>query len=251
MPHKVTTIDLVDEIDPDRQGRRRGQRRPAARGRVAAGRPVRRRRVRPRGAAQGLRPRRARRCSSSATAVSARPSRRRSPPPASARSACSTPTLPRPKALAERLRDAYPELEVTTGSKDPAGPRSRRQRDSARDEGRRPAADGRRPDRPGHVRRRGRDEAGDHAVPAGGAGQGLPDPGRQGHALRADPGLPGVLRLRHRHPGRAARRVPGRGVAVRWRVRSPGHGRASERSPRWRPGCTGWRCRWASTASPR
>ena len=107
----------------------------------------------------------------------------------------------------------------TTGSKDPDGLRPRRQRHAAGDERRRPAADGRRPDRPGHVRRRGRDEAGDHPVPAGGAGQGLPDPGRQGHAVRADPGLPGVLRLRHRHPRGAARRLPGRGAdRPRWRA---------------------------------
>ena len=40
----------------------------------------------------------------------------------------------------------------------------------------------------------------DHAVPGRRAGQGLPDPGRQRHALRDDPGLPGVLRLRHATP---------------------------------------------------
>ena len=37
------------------------------------------------------------------------------------RSACSTRTPPRPRASADRLREAYPKLEVTTGSKDPAG----------------------------------------------------------------------------------------------------------------------------------
>jgi shikimate dehydrogenase len=59
-------------------------------------------------------------------------------------------------------------------------------------------------------------------------GQGLPDPGRQGHAVRDDPRLPGVLRLRHRHArgaagGRQGRRVtdlpqcrPGRDRCAVW-----------------------------------
>ena len=45
MPHKVTTIVVGRRDHPDREGRRRGQRRAAARGRVVAGRPVRRRRA--------------------------------------------------------------------------------------------------------------------------------------------------------------------------------------------------------------
>ncbi len=53
------------------------------------------------------------------------------------------------EALAGRLREHYPDLEVTTGSKDPRGLRPGRQRHPAGHEGRRPAADGRRPDRPG------------------------------------------------------------------------------------------------------
>ena len=58
-------------------------------------------------------------------------------------SACSTRTPAAAEALAERLRTHYPKLEVTTGSNDPAGYDSRRQRDAARHERRRPAADGR------------------------------------------------------------------------------------------------------------
>jgi shikimate dehydrogenase len=45
-----------------------------------------------------------------------------------------------------------------------------------------------------------------HAAPSGGAGQGLPDPNGDGHAVRIHPCLPGVLRVRDRD----ARRTPGR-----------------------------------------
>jgi shikimate dehydrogenase len=81
--------------------------------------------------------------------------------------------------LADRLTKHYPELSVSTGSTD-------------------------------RVRRRGRDEAGHHAVPPGGAGTRLRNPGGDGHALRADPGLSRVLRLSHHYTGRAARRRAGR-----------------------------------------
>ena len=46
-----------------------------------------------------------------------------------------------------------------------------------------------------------------HAVPAGRHGQRLPGPGRYRHALRADPGLPRVLRIRYRDARCAARRL--------------------------------------------
>jgi shikimate dehydrogenase len=48
-------------------------------------------------------------------------SRRRSRPRASRRSASSTRLPRRPTALADRLRRHYPKLEVSTGSNDPAG----------------------------------------------------------------------------------------------------------------------------------
>ena len=60
--------------------------------------------------------------------------------------------------LAERLRAHYPALKVEVGSNDPAGLRRRRQRHSARHEGRRPAADGCRPHCAVDLRRRSRDE---------------------------------------------------------------------------------------------
>ena len=117
------------------------------------------------------------------------------------------------ESLGGRLREAYPDLEVLTGSKDPAGhdlvvnatPLGMKDDDPL------PMDVG--PDRPGHLRRRGRHEAGDHPVPARRAGQGLPDPGGQGHAVRDDPRLPGVLRLRHRHSRGAAGRRQGRGLS--------------------------------------
>ena len=106
MPHKVTTIDLVDELTPTAAGRRRGQRRAAARGRHAARRPVRRRRVRPRCAAQGLRPegqagarRRQRRRRLADRGVAGRRGRGRA-------SACSTRTTRPRSALGERLARA-------------------------------------------------------------------------------------------------------------------------------------------------
>ena len=110
------------------------------------------------------------------------------------------PTPASAEGLAQRLHEHYPDLEVATGSKDPAGydivvnatPLGMNDGDPLPMDVDRVDA--------GHVRRRGRDEAGDHAVPARGAGQGLPDPGRHRHAVRDDPRLPGVLRLRHATP---------------------------------------------------
>ena len=75
--------------------------------------------------------------------------------------------------------------------------RPRRERDAPRYERGRPTADRHEPGRPDHVRRRGRDENGDHAVPEGGTGARLRHAGRYRYVVRADPGVPGVLRIRH------------------------------------------------------
>ena len=100
-------------------------------------------------------------------------------------------------ALAGRLRQHYPALDVSSGSNDPAGhdvvvnatplgmnPGDPLPMDMSRLDSRR-------------VRRRGRDDPGRDAVPAGRDRRRLPHPGGHRHAVRADPGLPGVLRLRH------------------------------------------------------
>src|SRR6185312_6962560 len=104
------------------------------------------------------------------------------------------------------------------GLEGPRRLRPRGQRHPARHERRRPAADGRRADRAEHVRRRGRDEADDHAVPRRRAGPRLSDPGGQRHALRADPRLPGVLRVRCGDPRGAARRRTAAGMTSPHRV---------------------------------
>ena len=110
--------------------------------------------------------------------------------------------------LAGRLRSHYDDLEVTLGSNDPAG------HDVVvnatplgMDDGDPLPLDVSRLRR-GHVRGGGRHEAGRHAVPLRGAATRVRDAGRDRHAVRADPGLPGVLRLRQCHAGRAACRRP-------------------------------------------
>ena len=166
MPHKVTTVGLLDEVSPHGADRRRLQRRAAHGGRPPARRHVRRRRLRARRAAQGLRARRCDALWSSAAAASARRSPRRWPPRAWPRSACSTRTPNRrrdsPRACDSTIRGS----QVSTGSNDPAGYDARGQRDAAGHERRRSAADRRVPHRARHLRRRGRDEEGDDGVPA-------------------------------------------------------------------------------------
>jgi hypothetical protein len=109
------------------------------------------------------------------------------------------------ESLAARLREHYAALRVTTGSNDPGRLRPGRQRHAARHEGRRPAAVRRRAHRADDLRRRGRDEAGVTPPSEGRAGQGLPGAGRHRHAVRDDPRLPRILRVRQRHRGRTAR----------------------------------------------
>ena len=94
---------------------------PQAPRRFAAGRHVRRHRVRPRHRAQGCNRSRARVRWSSAPAAWARRSPHRSQRPEYPRSAYSMPMRIRPRRSAARLRQHYPTLAVTTGSKDPAG----------------------------------------------------------------------------------------------------------------------------------
>ena len=244
MPHKVTTIELVDELTPTALGRGGGNAVLLRGGRHAARRPVRRRRLRPRRRAQGLRCSRASGRSSSATAASARRSRPRWPPRASGRWACSTRTPRPPRRSASGCAPHYPALEVTTGSKDPEGydivvnatPLGMKDDDPLPMDVERIA--------PGTFV--GEVVMKQEITPfLRGPGQGLPGPGRQRHAVRDDPGLPRVLRLRHRHPGRAAGGVPGRG-ADRRPIVEP----ASTSGTEVAPASTGWRCRSASTACP-
>ena len=105
--------------------RRRGSPAPATRscvGRTArCWANVRRRGLRPWRGAQGTADRRARGRWWSAAAVSAPPSRRRWLPPARRRWACTIRPGAAAEALADRLRQHYPAIQVTTGSNDPHG----------------------------------------------------------------------------------------------------------------------------------
>jgi shikimate dehydrogenase len=204
MPHKVTDDRPGGRAVADRAGVRGGQRRAPARRRDARGRPVRRRGVRPRRGAQGV-------PAAGHEGAGGRQRRVGSPIAASLAAAgvasmsLFDPNAAASESLGARLREAYPDLEVLTGSKDPAGhdlvvnatPLGMNDDDPLPMDVDRIA--------PGTfvgevvMSRRS-------PVPARRAGQGLPDPGGQGHAVRDDPGLPGVLRLRHRHARGAARR---------------------------------------------
>ena len=109
------------------------------------------------------------------------------------------------EALAQRIGVHYPDVKVVVGSKDPEGYDLIVNATPHRDEGRRSPAGRRRPRRSRFVRRRRGAQHRRHPVPAGSQGQGLHDSGRQRHVVRADSRLPGVLRLRQRHARRAAR----------------------------------------------
>ncbi len=108
------------------------------------------------------------------------------------------------EGLAARLREHYPQIAVDLRSNDPAGydlvvngtPLGMKPDDPLPMDVTRLS--------PVELRRRGRDEAGDHAAAARGQGPRLPLSGRDRHALRNDPGLPRVLRLRHRDTRRTA-----------------------------------------------
>ena len=101
---------------------------------------------------------------SSAAAASAAPSRPRSPPPASPRIGLFDANAAAAEALGARLRAALPAARGHDRLQGPRRLRHRGQRDAAGHERRRPAAawmsTGIDPD---DLRRRGRDEAGDHA----------------------------------------------------------------------------------------
>ena len=111
------------------------------------------------------------------------------------------------ESLAERLGEQYPDLEVTTGSKDPEGydivvnatPLGMNDDDPLPMD----------VDRISPGTFVGEVVMKQEITPflQAAQGQGLPDPGRQRHALRDDPGLPGVLRVRDGHPRGAARRL--------------------------------------------
>ena len=144
MPHKVTTVALLDEVTPTAQiagscnailkrpdgsllgdmfdgaGFVRGVERKGRQlaGAQRAGRRRRRRRLGDRRVARGGRRRR--------------------------RSGCSTPTQPRPTRSADRLREHYPKLDGAHRLEGSGRLRRRRQRDAARHEAGRSAADGRR-----------------------------------------------------------------------------------------------------------
>ena len=110
-------------------------------------------------------------------------------------------------ALGNRLKEHYPKLAVRTGSNDPEGydvvvnatPLGMKPGD--------PLPVDVAQDRAEHLRGRSRDEGGIHAVPARSDGEGLPDPGRYRHAVRADSRVPGVFRIQVDHPRATARAV--------------------------------------------
>src|SRR5262249_32729265 len=74
------------------------------------------------------------------------------------------------------------------------------------DEGGRSTAGRRRADHAVDVRWRSRDEGRAHAVSQGGDREGLSDPGRYRHVVRADPRVPRILRFRDHDRGRTPRR---------------------------------------------
>ena len=120
MPHKVTTAHLVDEIDDDGQDRRRLQRGPASADGSLLGdmfdgagfvRGVERKGRRIAGAARAGG--RLRRCRLRHRGVAGCLWRGSDGPARSGRTAA--------EALADRLRQHYPAIQVTTGSNDPHG----------------------------------------------------------------------------------------------------------------------------------
>ena len=108
--------------------------------------------------------------------------------------------------LAKRLRQHYPSLEVRTDTRDPSGfdlvvngtPLGMNAADPLPIDVYAPVAE--------DVRRRSRDEAGDHAAAACRARARLHDADRHGHAVRADSAVPRVLRLRSGDRRGASRR---------------------------------------------
>jgi shikimate dehydrogenase len=103
------------------------------------------------------------------------------------------------EALAGRLKHHYPKMETGLRSNDPTG------YDlvvNATPLGMKAGAQ--------YVRGRSGNEAGDHTAPASSEGQGLPLSGRHRHAIRTDSRLPGVLRLWHDDPGRTSLRSESR-----------------------------------------
>ena len=103
----------------------------------------------------------------------------------------------RRRSLGERLSAHYSELDVKTGSADPDRLRPRRERDAPRHERGRSPADRHEPGRPTTFVGEVVMKTGGHPVPEGGAGARLRHAGRYRYAVRADPGVPGVLRIRH------------------------------------------------------
>ena len=210
MPHKITTHVAGRRGD----ARPRRSRAPATRSckrpdGTLAGRPVRRRRLRARRAAQG--PRARRRARAGVGQRRRRLGDRRLAGRGRRRASWrfSTPATASAEALAGRLRAHYPKLEVTTGSSDPAGfdvvvnatPLGMKEDDPLPFDVERIAPS----TFVGEVVMKSRI----HAAAAGRARQGLRGPGRHRHAVRDDPCLSRILRLRHRHAGRTA----GRGEA--------------------------------------
>ena len=204
MPHKVTTMELVDEISPTAEIAGATQRRSAAGGRVASRRSVRRRRFCPRRVAQGIRPVRE-------TRARCRQRRRRftdrgrSGGPRTGRDRLVRSARAASEALAQRIGKHYPDVKVAIGSKDPEGydlivnatPIGMKDGDPL----------------PVDI---------DRITPGSYVGdvvlkaditpflQAAKDKGctiqvGQRHAVRADSRLPGVLRLRQRHTRRIAR----------------------------------------------
>ena len=166
MPHKVTTVPLLDEVTTTVKvaGACNAIRAAARTARWSATCST----ARASCAACSARAGRSQgaRAWWSAAAASARRSRRRWPRPASRSSGCSTPTCGRGRLGGAAARPTTRTLKVEVGSKDPAGydivvnatPLGMKDGD--------PLPMDVDADRARDLRRRGRDEAGDHAVPA-------------------------------------------------------------------------------------
>ena len=122
------------------------------------------------------------------------------------RSGSSMPHAAAADGLADRLRRHYPALDVSHGLQRSGRLRAGRERDADGNERRRSVADGREPHRAIGARRRGRDEAGNDGVPARRASTRLPLPGGHRHAVRADSRVSRVLRIPDDDAGEPARR---------------------------------------------
>ena len=115
------------------------------------------------------------------------------------------------EALAGAHRKALPRCGSRSGIEGSRGLRPDRQRHPDRNAGRRPTACRRRSDRTRFLRRGRGPQSRGHPLPASREGQGLHHSGRHRHAVRDDPSRSGILRLRHRHTRRTPR---DRAVAV-------------------------------------